>query len=172
MRFFVINNSSKYFRFTDFQLFPCVSTYFTCSSITRSIINIFIFIYTCDTSIITCTSIFIFIYTWSISTTTSINIFIFIYIRNTSTSTSIRTTTSIFIFVCTCSTSTITSTNTSTFAISLITNLEYIVSYFHSIHTMIWPFCIVSILNFTPWLYSRDIEAVKYGVVDRISSGG
>lgn len=74
----MVNNSSKYFGFIQLWLFSCVSTHFTYSNITRSIINIFIFIYTRGTSISitikTSTRIVIFVYTHSTCSIISISI--------------------------------------------------------------------------------------------------
>lgn len=71
----MINNRYKYFGFNQLQLFFCVSTYPTHSSIIRSSTNIFIFIYTQSNSISitirTIISIIIFICTCGTSTTTT-----------------------------------------------------------------------------------------------------
>lgn len=158
MRPFTINNSHQYLGFLHFQLFSYAHTHLICSNITRTTINIFIFLYTYGTSIIsstrttisifificickssiipitkTTTSIFIFIWTCGTSTITTnktiISIFIIICIRN------ISTTTIIFIFICIRGTST--STSTSTFATFLITKLAYIIPCFQKIRIII-----------------------------------
>lgn len=66
MGLLAVNNSHKYFRLTHFQLFLCVLIHSNRNSITRSINNIFMFIFTCG--IRTTTSIFIFVCTRGTST--------------------------------------------------------------------------------------------------------
>lgn len=122
MRFFAINNTYKWFKFTYHQLFSCVFTHSTLNNITKTIINTFIIINTCGISSIP-------------SISTNIFIFIFVYTPNrsiiTSTSISTKIITSIFIFIfifiCIYNINAITRIATSTLAIILDIKLTCII---------------------------------------------